>query len=257
MIPVISTAIVTSTKWVKRLYLSIDYPTEHFCIFNNSGNTNFNKELELLKQIDHEYVQNLHIVNLPGNIGVAGYYNLTIKSFITEPYWIITGDDIAFTPGFLEEMFVAAQPSDVGLVHGYGGDFNDGAWDLFLIKDWVIQKYGLFDENTYPAYCEDADYIMRVQNKVKRIVQLERKYYHGEGFAEDYYSYGSQTSKSSDYLASKLSEINTTNFKYLNKKWGEGWRNTNPYNDPFNNPGIDYNFTYFDLEFARSKHLKL
>ena len=28
------------------------------------------------------------------------------------------------------------------------------------IKDFVIQQYGLFDENLTPAYSEDADYIL-------------------------------------------------------------------------------------------------
>ena len=257
MIPVISTAILTNTQWVRRLYESIDFPTENFCIFNNSGKKELALELEELHKIEHDYVQNLHIVNLPGNIGVAGYWNLTIKSFLMEPFWIITNDDVAFTPGFLEEMYIAAQTEDVGIVHGYGGDFDDGAWDLFLIKDWVIQEYGVFDENTYPAYCEDADYIMRVHNRVKKIPQLNNRYLHGSGFADEYYTHGSQTQKSSEYLLNTLPEINIINFEYLNKKWGEGWRNTSPYEYPFNNPGIDYKFTYFDLEFARKKHLKL
>jgi hypothetical protein len=257
MIPVISTAVLTNTKWVKRLYESIDYPTENFCIFNNSGKLELAEELEELRTIDHKYVQNLHLVNLPGNIGVAGYYNLTIKSFLMAPYWIITGDDVAFTSGFLEEMFIAAQDKSVGLVHGYGGDFNDGAWDLFLIKDWVIQEFGLFDENTYPAYCEDVDYIMKTNRKVKKVPQLKSKYLHGPGLAEEYYSHGSQTKKTNDYLNNHLDNINLMNFDYMFEKWGPGWRMTEPYKDAFNNPSINNKFTYFDLEFVRKKHLKL
>jgi hypothetical protein len=36
-----------------------------------------------------------------------------------------------------------------------------GSYEAFIIKDWVVQQYGLFDENLYPAYVEDVEYIVR------------------------------------------------------------------------------------------------
>ena len=44
----------------------------------------------------------------------------------------------------------AAQDDTVGLVHGNEGDFKIGSFDLFLIKDWVVQSHGLFDEKFIP-----------------------------------------------------------------------------------------------------------
>ena len=171
------------------------------------------------------------------------------------PYWIISNDDVAFGPGFLKEMKDAAESdSEVGIVHGHSGDINLGSWDLFLIKDFVVQKYGLFDENLYPAYCEDADYIMRFVNlPLKRIMSLNSMYYHGLGDKTQYYEHGSQTKKSVPELENKLIFSNETNFEYLNEKWGPGWRNCNPINLPFSDYPISY--TSYNLDFVRRKNM--
>lgn len=255
-IPVIGTAVMKNPHWVERLYKSIDYPVENFVIFNNNGKGEITEELERLHSNPNPFVDKLSISHLPANLGVSCAWNLIIKSYIMAPYWIIVNDDVAFTEGLLEEIAQAAIPQDIGLVHAYGGDFGDGAWDLFLIKDWVIQEHGLFDENLYPAYCEDADYIMRLHNKpVKKVCSLTKPYLHGLGFANEYYTHGSQTKKTNPELFEKLTQINLTNFEYLNRKWGEGWRQTNPWKNPFNNPTLSQSFTTFNLEFVRKKYL--
>jgi len=257
MIPVIGTAVMKNPHWVERLYNSIDYPVDNFVIFNNNGKGEITQALEDLHKIDHKFVNKLTICHLPSNLGVSAAWNLIIKSYVKSPYWIIVNDDVAFTPGLLEEMAQAASPDDIGLVHAYGGDFNDGAWDLFLIKDWVVQQYGLFDENLTPAYCEDADYIMRIHGKpLKKVTSLSKLYYHGPGWCNEYYTHGSQTKKSSAELNSRLDQINIMNFEYLNQKWGEGWRLTNPYKHPFNNDSMPLSTTTYDLSFIRRKQLE-
>jgi GT2 family glycosyltransferase len=258
IIPVIGVPVLKNPKWIKRLYLSVDYPTDNFVIFNNNGKGEITEDLENLKKLEQPFVKNLTIVHLPSNLGVSTAWNLIIKSYLMSPYWIIAGDDIAFTEGFLQEMAEAAEDKEVGMVHGYGGDFGDGAWDVFLIKDWVVQQYGFFDENLYPAYCEDADYIMRFHHRpIKKVTQLNKKYYHGDGYSNEYYVHGSQTKKSSEELTKRLDEINEINFEYLNRKWGEGWRQTNPYRFPMNHETTPITYTTYDLEFARKKHLGL
>ena len=255
-IPVVGTAVMKNPKWVKRLYESIDYPLENFVIFNNNGNDEITDELENLKLIENKFIEKLFICHLPSNLGVSCAWNLIIKSYINSPYWIIVNDDVAFTDGLLEEMFVYANDPEVGMVHPYGGDFNQGAWDLFLIKDFVIQKCGLFDENLTPAYCEDADYILRLHNSdIKKVCGLSKPYLHGPGLNTEYYQHGSQTKKSSPELTKRLNEINIINFEYLNKKWGEGWRWTNPKLLPFDLYPINY--TSFDLNFIRSKNISI
>ena len=257
MIPVIGTAVMKNPHWVERLYNSIDYPVDNFVIFNNNGKGEITQALEDLHKIEHKFVNKLTICHLPSNLGVSTAWNLIIKSYVKSPYWIIVNDDVAFTPGLLEEMAQAASPDDIGLVHAYGGDFNDGAWDLFLIKDWIVQQYGLFDENLTPAYCEDADYIMRIHGKpLKKVTSLSKLYHHGPGWCNEYYTHGSQTKKSSAELNSRLDQINIMNFEYLNQKWGEGWRLTNPYKHPFNNDSMPLSTTTYDLSFIRGKQLE-
>jgi GT2 family glycosyltransferase len=256
-IPCIGTAVVNTTKWLRRLVDSIDYPVDNFFIVNNNGRGQLDQELEEIKQKGNPFIKNIAITNLPANIGCGGAWNLIIKCYMNSPYWIIVGDDIAFGPGILEEMATTVKKyPTAGLVHGHAGDFNVGSWEMFLIRDFVIQEYGLFDENLYPAYCEDADYIMRLIHKpIHKIMSLKNKYYHGPGEVGSYYEHGSQTKKSDTELGIKLDTINQKNIEYLTKKWGEGWRMCAPTRTPFEGKEHSISECTYDLNFAREKHL--
>ena len=256
-IPVIGTAVVNSTYWVSRLLLSIDYPTENFVIINNNGRGELDEELIRLSQMKHKFVDNIKVVNLPANIGCAGAWNLIIKCYMLSPYWIISNDDVAFGPGLLKEM-VDALNSDVnlGMIHPNPGDFGLGAWDLFLIRENIVKIFGLFDENTYPAYCEDADYIMRmVHRPIRKVVGTKNSYQHGLADARNYYESGSQTQKNEPHLKEKLDVANNLNIEYLTKKWGPNWRTLAPTFNVFENQEKDISTITWDLEFVRRKHL--
>jgi hypothetical protein len=177
------------------------------------------------------------------------------------PYWVIVNDDVAFEAGTLEKMYNYALDPEVGMVHGSCGSFDLGSWELFLIKDWVIQNYGLFDENLYPAYCEDCDYIMRFVHKpIKKKFLIENPeepslYKHGFGPAKDYDISGAQTKRSNDDLWKKLEYSNEVNIDYLTKKWGKYWRTCWPTEHPFDNSNIPISYTSYDLNFVRQKHM--
>jgi hypothetical protein len=114
----------------------------------------------------------------------------------------------------------------------------------------------LFDENLSPAYCEDADYIMRFQHRpIKKIMSLNSNYYHGYGLKDEYYKEGSQTQKTEPELKEKLDYSNELNIEYLTKKWGPNWRTCAPDYLPFNNEEHSIKETTYDLEFVRKKHL--
>ena len=211
-IPVIGTAIVNGVHWLQRLLDSVDYPVENFVIFNNNGKGEITEELDKIANTSHPLIDKITVCHLPANIGLPCVFNMVIKCYLNAPYWIMTNHDIAFTPNLLREMKNAADDKEVGMVHGKSGDFGLPGYDLFLIKDWVVQKYGLFDENFYPAYCEDADYIMRtIKNPVNYKV-IGIPYLHGE--TTDYYESGGQTKKEDPTLRSKLDEVNIINFEY-------------------------------------------
>lgn len=264
-IPVIGVAIVNGFNWLERLVASIDFPVEKLVIIDNNGKGELTEDLRRLSNTVHPFISKIHLIEMPSNLGVAASWNLLIKTNILAPYWIITNHDIAFTPGLLEEFYVKAQDSKIGMIHGSGGDFGQGAYDLFLIKDWAIQKLGLFDENFYPAYCEDADYIMRYtrwswdypEDPIGKIAGLERLYYHGNALSNnsDYYQQGGQTKKITAELTRKLDEVHYTNWEYMNEKWGKHWRGTNPQPYAMGIEGMPITYTTFNLEFAKSKHL--
>ena len=254
-IPVIGTAVVSNPFWVTRLLMSIDYPVDNFVIINNNGRGEIDEELNSLTKITHKFVKKVTITHLPANIGVAGAWNLIIKCYMNSPYWIIVNDDVSFGMGLLKEMVEHVNAdSELGMIHGFKGDYGVGSWDLFLIRDFIIQKYGLFDENTYPAYCEDSDYIMRfIHQPIKKIMSLSKNYYHGNGDKTEYYKEGSQTQKSEPELKEKLDHSNNLNIEYLTKKWGNHWRNCSPIPLTFGDKDISH--TTYDLEFVRKKYL--
>ena len=261
-IPVIGVPIVNGIQWLEKLILSIDYPVDNLFIINNSGNNKINKELEELRYESflNKNIKNLHITHLPSNLGVPAAWNLIIKSFLMEPYWIISNHDVSFTPGLLEEIATIAQDKNVSLIHPRAGEFNTGTYDLFAITEIGVKLIGLFDENLYPAYGEDSDFIMRINNiDPKTIKGLSNKYFHGNEIAtegdESYYKNAQQTKKENPQLEEKLEKVNLINFKYLNKKWGEHWRTISPYNYPFNNSEYPQSYTTWDIDFIREKYL--
>jgi hypothetical protein len=255
-IPVIGTAVVNNPYWVTRLLMSVDYPVDDFVIINNNGRGQIDEELNRLTKITHKFIKNIKVCHLPSNIGCSGAWNMIIKCYMNAPYWIIASDDVAFSPGFLNEMVSNAESdSDIGMIHGNAGDFGVGAWDLFLIRDHIISKFGLFDENLYPAYCEDIDYLMRfIHRPIKKITSLNSKYYHGHGDSTEYCYEGKQTSKSEPELKEKIDYAWNLNKDYLTEKWGSEWKIFNPFDTPFKGKEQSA-YSSYDLEFLRKKHL--
>ena len=251
-IPVIGTATVNAPHWVYRLFYSIDYPVDTFVVFNNNGRGEITEELDLLTKVPHKYIKEVKICHLPHNIGCSGYWNLLIKCYMMCPYWLIVNHDIMFTPGYLERMVSHAEDAETGIVHG-----ENGSWDNFLIKDWVVQRFGLFDENLSPAYCEDMDYGMRFKHQeLKRHMSVGLPYFHGETAGD--YADGSQTWRSEPALAKKIHYAHEMNKHYLHAKWSPAWQGHvegEVYKTPFNNPSIPLDFTTYDLHFVRSKNL--
>jgi hypothetical protein len=267
MIPILGVPIVNGFRWLQRLVDSIDFPVDKLVIINNSENKDITDQTLLLSAQKHSFINHIHVCNLPSNIGVAASWNLIIKSNIKAPYWLICNHDIAFTSGLLEAFYNSAQQVDVGIIHGNKGDFEVGSYDIFLIKDWTIQKLGLFDENFYPAYCEDVDYAMRLYNHnlidsndfIKK-EYLNVPYYHGDLLSSDsdyYNKSGSQSARESLQIFHALQRINITNMEYMDKKWGNTWKEILPFAYPMNIENIPLSYTCYDLNFCRSKHVDL
>lgn len=256
MIPVMGTAIVNTVSWLEKLIASVDYPTKDFVIINNNGRGELTGDIDRICQTSHPYIQNFHPVHLPRNIGCSGAWNLIIKLFMNSPYWIIVGHDIEFTTGLLPKMVDLSSDPIYGMVHGQHGPTDyTGGYSLFLIRDWVVRDFGLFDENFYPGYLEDTDYEMRFMvHPIKRHLSVGMPYKHGGTF--DYAETGSQTWRSDLSLKNKIDYghyLNAT--EYMEKKWGPNWRRFQPYKNPFNIEGNPIWATSYNIEFVRRKNL--
>jgi hypothetical protein len=94
------------------------------------------------------------VLNMPANLGVAGSWNLGIKSFPFAPYWVIASNDIKYASGQLQKLADTSSPDVVVK--------TSEAWSSFSIGSNIIKKVGLFDENYHPAYYEDNDYESRM-----------------------------------------------------------------------------------------------
>ena len=148
MIPLIGVPTLTRHDLCDRMLASIDYPVQDLIVVDNKPDS--------WEPVKPELVERLHHVRLPQNLGVAGSWNLIIKTSPFSSTWCIVNDDIVFEPGALAEMaqhlrsdalqFFAIQP----------------LWAAFAIGENVVSKVGLFSELFHPAYFEDNDYERRV-----------------------------------------------------------------------------------------------
>ena len=149
MIPLIGVPTLTRHDLCDRMLASIDYPVQDLIVVDNKP--------DAWQPTKPELVERIHHIRLPQNLGVAGSWNLIIKSSPFAPAWCIVNDDIEFEPGALEDMarylrsdalqFFAVNPP----------------WAAFAIGEEVITKVGLFSELFHPAYFEDNDMERRIR----------------------------------------------------------------------------------------------
>ena len=259
-IPIIGVPIVNGVHWLEKMIKSIDYPVDNLFVINNNGCGEIDSQLDKLKELDNKFIKNFHITHFPSNLGVSASWNLIIKSYLMEPYWVISNHDVSFTPGLLEEIANAAEDKEVAMIHPHAGNFDLGSYDLFVITEKGVRTVGLFDENLYPAYGEDSDFIMRLHNLQPKMVKgLDNIHIHGDEVAQaddDHYRKNAQqTKKENPQLGERLNEVNFINYEYLNKKWGEGWREVEPHWNPFRNSEFPQSYTTWNLDFVRRKYL--
>jgi len=93
------------------------------------------------------------------NLGVAGSWNkLCDIIFKKYEYALLVNDDVylGYTTEIVEN---AIDNTKVGIMQS---DFN---WSVILINQYLYGFIGEFDEDFYPAYFEDSDYIYRLKIK--------------------------------------------------------------------------------------------
>lgn len=149
---------------------------------------------------------------------------------------IIANDDVAFAPGDLSKIAEKAsecRPCYIISCAGFHQRFNHRqpsvGYACFAINSVAIEKLGCFDENIFPAYCEDQDYARRA-----RLSGL-----YEENCPDTNLTHAGSNSVLSDaFLAQQNAMTHKLNRAYYRRKWG-GDGDHETYNYPFNDPRLN------------------
>lgn len=196
MIPPVIIPVLNRFDLLEECISSIDCEVEHLLIVDNSGQYSMPAGL---------YSGKVTVLNMPANMGVAGSWNLGIKSFPFAPYWIIASNDIKYASGQLQKLADYSSPDVVVK--------TSQAWSSFSIGSNVIKKVGLFDENYHPAYYEDNDYETRMR-RLGLSSSCQSK-------NVNVIAYGAATTiQTEERLFNRNIVTNESNYQYWQKKFG-------------------------------------
>jgi GT2 family glycosyltransferase len=148
MLPNLIVPVLNRYDLLRRMFQSIHYPIRDLLIIDNGG--------EFYDVLNSEFVENVRVLNLPSNLGVAGSWNLGIKLFPHDDRWFFASNDMVYLPGALEKLS-GARRDEITLSDMFPH------WHTFALGDEAVSRVGLFDESLYPAYFEDNDYMRRAE----------------------------------------------------------------------------------------------
>jgi GT2 family glycosyltransferase len=149
---------------LQRMLDSVDVPVDHLLIIDNGLGTDTLELSDKFAKVTH--------LRMPANLGVAGSWNLGIKSFPYAHRWFIVSNDVVFQPGALEKL-AQARRDEITLTA------DAPNWQAFALGDEAVTDLGLFDEcGFYPAYFEDNDYMRRAEFAGVNIRKLDIDLHH-------------------------------------------------------------------------------
>lgn len=124
------------------------------CIINN-GTGAF--KYYLLEPFRNATVIQSNIQNR--QLGVAGAWNTIIRLYPSAYEWIFLNDDFMFCSQEDYRKFIAFSNTH------FNADIitTKAGFACFILRPSAISKIGYFDENFYPAYYEDCDYMYRAK----------------------------------------------------------------------------------------------
>jgi len=206
MIPVLAIPVLNRYDLLDQNLETVDYPVKEILIVNNGKEPYEPKRTDL----------NIRVLNLPSNLGMSGSWNLTIKLYPHEEYWMFSSADTHWIPGAMEKVHNASGKNNLVMT-------KEG-WSAFSIGENAIREVGLFDEYFYPIYYEDNDYY-------ERFIRSSLKEYYVSGEIEVSVPNGrSSTINSDSNLMNRNQETFDINKAYFNKKQSEDFKITGVWN---------------------------
>lgn len=215
MIPVLGVPVLNRPDLLYKMLASVDVQVGQVIVIDNSSNG---------ANVENLICPGAMFVAPHMNLGVAASWNFIIRSFPNASWWAIVNSDIVFAPGDLAklaetmetrgEMAFLRTPSVIG------------------ISPETIEKTGYFDENFYPAYYEDNDYVYRAGLTGTTISVLPAGYEHEQ----------SATIRSDTHLWAENQRTFPINGEYYVRKWG-GTVYQERFSTPFNAGGSPKDWT--------------
>ncbi len=90
MIPALIVPVLTRHSLLDRMIASINYPVKDLVIIDNGARNHD------WTPTWNNWVHKTHHIKLPSNFGVAGSWNLGIKSLPFSDYWLVANFDVEF-----------------------------------------------------------------------------------------------------------------------------------------------------------------
>ena len=194
---------------LQRMLDSVDIPVEHLLVIDNG----IGSELRF-----SDYFKRVTVLQMPANLGVAGSWNLGIKSFPYAERWFIASNDVIFMPDALAKLSEARR--DEITLTGQAPH-----WQVFALGDEAVNNIGLFDESLFPAYFEDNDYMRRAEFVGVNIRRLEINVKHDNSST---IKAGYEHKNAKTFFANqKYYDLKITNNDYSQGVWSLETRRTN------------------------------
>ena len=145
MIPILSVPVLNRYDLLDASLDAVDFPVGEILIINNGTEIYQPKRKDL----------NVRVLNLPSNLGMSASWNLAIKLYPHESFWVFASADTLWIPGGLEKLFNTSGKSRLVTTHR--------GFCVFSLGENLVRGVGLFDEYFYPYLFEDSDYAERVR----------------------------------------------------------------------------------------------
>jgi len=184
------------------------------------------------------------------NRGLARSWNEGIRFSFHDmnSHTLIINDDVYFRPSCFDQFidFLCENHDyEMATVNGLeiGGSPHAGQtivqqFACFAVGKLAIKKIGYLDQNFSPAYYEDIDYMRRMSLSGLRWTIDDRILVEHNR---------SLTSRSSQYIQSRIENIMKKNGSYYEKKWG-GPIGSEKFSFPFNDPNVSISIALEDVE---------
>ena len=180
---------------------------------HNQGYMQPNSQVSnIIKNAASPLVEQILVKKYRYNIGVSASWNYGLMNMEC-PYNIIVNSDVSFFPNTLANIYhiMELQQTKCTVIQ-----FGIGM-SAFGITNRTFCKVGPFDENIWPAYSEDCDYVKRLKQQSCSIQKRGKRTW--------FYHYGSASWRTSSPKSEYRRQIQNSqkyfnNFDYMHLKWG-------------------------------------